>query len=61
MADILKPLAYHYTCLDTVQVRTFKNIELTVPLEVNLLSWLEDGDQLRGTQQQKANMMSLFG
>lgn len=61
MAEILKPLAYHFTCLDTVEVRKFKNIELTVPLEINLLSWLEDGDQLDATPEQTNSMLSMFG
>ena len=61
MANILEPLAYHYNCLDTVEVRKFKNMELTVPMEVNIIKWLEDGDQLNGTKAQVDKMYELFG
>jgi len=61
MAYVLEKLAFHYNGLDPIQARTLKNLEVTVPLEGNLLTWLEKDDRLNPTKRQLQNMIDKVG
>jgi len=61
MAYVLEKLAFHYNGLDPIQARTLKNIEMTVPMDNNLLMWMEKDDRLNPTKEQVQNMIDKVG